>query len=224
MVSIIEEQVKVYRPMFIAHGDSPKSTGWPDRNAQLLRFEKLIDNFLDSMELITIEDIGCGICDLYPYLKSKNLKFSYSGTEIVPEMVVFAREKYPEICVKNRNIILDSVYDKYDYVVCSGLFNKPGEVDFYEWEKFSYDLINRMYEMCNKGISFNFLTTHRTFTDPTLHYFNPSEVLDFCFKNLSRFISVQHNYPLYECTITVFREEEIGFRYRNRGFDKYFNT
>ncbi|MFZ2541672.1 MAG: hypothetical protein WAW75_07860 [Gallionella sp.] len=221
---IIDEQLKVYQSAFIQHGDSPKGTHQNNRETQYLRFQMLTDHLLNNHTDNTIEDVGCGICDLYGYLKSKNIKFTYSGTEIVDEMIALAKEKYPEITVKNRDILSEVGQKKNDFVVLSGTLNIPGNVEPEEWRRFCFSLISSMYGMCNKAIAFNFLTSHKTFTDPNLFYFDPSELLDYCIKNLSRFVELKHSYPLYEGTITVYRENYIQDQYKNPALAKYFRA
>lgn len=221
---IIDAQIKAYQPAFMQHGDTPKGTHQNNRETQYLRFRVLTEHLLNDQTHNTIEDIGCGICDLYAYLRSEPYKFTYSGTEIVNEMIALAREKYPEITIRNRDILSDSGNDKYDFVVLSGTFNMPGNVGPEEWKDFCLSLIRGMYGMCNKAVAFNFLTSHRTFSDPSLYYFDPSELLDYCIKNLSRFVELKHNYPLYEGTITVYRESYIQEQFQNPAFAKYFSN
>jgi hypothetical protein len=221
-INIIDEQLKVYQPEFVKYGDSPRSTRQNNIETQYLRFQILTEHLLSKNVHNTIEDIGCGICDLYGYLKNKDLEFTYSGTEIVNEMISLAKQKYPGITVRNRDILSEGGQEKYDFVVLSGTLNMPGNIQHEEWMKFCLTLISNMYGMCNKAIAFNFLTTHRTFTDTSLFYFNPAELLDYCINNLSRFVEIKHNYPLYEGTITVYRENYIQEQYNNSAFDKYF--
>lgn len=219
---IISAQINAYQPEFMRHGDSPKGVRWDNRETQYLRFQMLTEHLLNDHTQNTIEDVGCGICDLYGYLKNKNFKFTYSGTEIVNEMITLAKAKYPEITVRNRNILRYPVQERYDFVVLSGSFNMPGNVEPDEWKKFSLSLISSMYGMCNKAIAFNFLTSHRTLTDPSLFYFDPSEVVNYCLSNLSRFVELKHSSPLYEGTVTVYRESYIQQQYKEPAFDKYF--
>ena len=219
---IIQEQINQYRNNFLLHKDSPLGMYWNDRETQQLRFEMLTGHLLREDVESTIEDVGCGVCDMYAYLKGKNLKVTYSGTEIINEMLEWARERYPELTLKNRDIIKDQVNDKYDFVVLSGAMNLPGNTDIKEWRKFCFSLIQRMFEMCNKAIAFNFLTTHSTFTDPALFYLNPTEAVTFCLDTLSRFVELRHNYALYEGTITVYRENYIKDQFTDAAFAKYF--
>lgn len=222
--NILDEQLKVYQPNFLAYGDSPKGTHQNNQETQHLRFEMITGHLLNRETHNTIEDIGCGICDLYSYLKSRDAKFTYSGTEIVDEMIDLAKKKYPEITVRNRNILDPNVEEKHDFVVLSGTLNMPGNIDHDEWKSFCFSLIGSMYRMCSKAIAFNFLTTHSTFRDPTLFYLNPAEAVDYCLSNLSRFVELKHNYALYEGTITVYRESYIQEQYSHPAFAKYFRS
>ncbi len=219
---ILDAQKAVYRPAFMEHGDSPKGTRHNNEETQSLRFEMITAHLLNDKEHNTIEDIGCGLCDLYGFLKKKKYKFTYSGTEIVEEMIEFTKQKYPELTICNRDILKKDCSEKYDFVVLSGTLYIPGEVSREEWKEFCFSLIRKMYDMCNKAIAFNFLTTHRTFTDPELFYLDPAEAIDYCLSNLSRFVELKHNYPLYEGTITVYKESYIQEKYRNPVFAKYF--
>lgn len=219
---IIDAQLGVYQPAFLEHGDSPQGTHQNNRETQYLRFEMLTGHLLNGSTHNTIEDIGCGVCDLYGYLKDRDLKFTYSGTEIVGEMVDLAKRKYPGLTIKNRDILSEKVADRYDFVVLSGTLNMPGNIGQEEWKSFCYSLIRAMYNMCDKAISFNFLTSHSTFNAPNLFYLDPAEALDFCLRELSRFVDLKHNYALYEGTITVYREDYIRSRYDDPAFAKYF--
>ena len=48
------------------------------------------------------------------------------------------------------------------------------------------------------------------FRSPSLYYANPGEVVDFCCRELSRYVVLRHDYPLYEHTIYVYREPPVS--------------
>ena len=221
---IINEQIEVYRRSFLAHGDSPQATFATGREVQDVRFERIIMPLLAAKTPFSVHDVGAGLCDLHRYLLGRGIEHSYSATEIVPEMVELARGKYPGITVHERDILTETVAERYDFVVQSGVFNIPGESERAAWKRFVLDMIGKMYEMATVATSFNFLTTHRTFTDPDLFYLDPGEVLAFCVKHLSRFVLLDHGYPLFECTATVFKPEFVRSRCTTPGFDKYFKV
>ncbi len=221
--NIIQAQLEVYRENFLKHGNSPLGTRQNDSATQFLRFERLIKNLnFPSDTKNSIHDIGSGICDMYEFLLEKKIHCEYSGTEIVQEMIHFANIKFPDIKLYNRNILTEKIDESYDYVVLSGLFNMPGDVSDTEWRIFTFEIIEKMFKMSKKAISFNFLTTYKTFTDTTLFYLSLEDVSDFCIKNLSRFLTIDHSYALFEYTVTVFQKDYIKSQYNDPLFDKYF--
>lgn len=221
--NILCDQINVYRNNFLNYGATPMGTFQNNTETQYLRFEKLLD-CIDISRKFSIHDIGCGICDLHKFLKLKKVKHDYYGTEIVPEMIKYAKNKYPEIKIYHRDIMNKSTIKKCDYVVLSGTFNIPGNVHRKEWKRFCFKMIEKMYNSCNKAIVFNFLTTHKTFTDPDLFYLDPAEVLDFCLSKLSRFSNMQHHYALYEATVSVYKKDFIQTKYKPPAFAKYFTN
>ena len=220
--NIIENQRGIYNAQIEEYGDSPESTHNQLEEIQHLRFERLLDNIDVFEEGTTIHDIGCGICDLYHYLKINNAKAIYSGTDIVPAMKELAEKKFPRINYFIRDIIQDKFEDCYDYIVLSGTFNLPGNTNKDEWRIFTRQMISSMYSMSNKGIVFNFLTDKADFFNPQMYYESIEDVSDFCVKNLSRHVIIDHAYPLYEFTCTVLKPEVIEKRYNHKTFRKYF--
>lgn len=221
---IISQQQQIYRDQFLLHGDGPDATYNQSEIIQRLRFSRLMADF-DLREELTIHDVGCGICDLYPYVKKRFPRADYSGTEIVHEMGELAILKYPEIKVFIRDLITEDVPDRYDYVVLSGVFNLPGDVCRDEWYAFVRALLKRMYGMCNKGIAFNFLNAAAAdYINPEMYYENSGEMARFCQQNLSRFVRVDQSYPLFEATITVFKPQYINETYDQQALRKYFKN
>lgn len=225
MSEIIKKQIEVYRPNFLKHGDSPKSAFWNNAETQYLRFAKLIENLpLSNNRSLSIHDVGAGMCDLHKFLIEQDIDHVYSGTEIVQEMIDAASKKYPEVQLMNRDLLKVADEETYDFVVLSGTFNFPGLVSSHEWEKFCKETIKKMFSLSKKGIAFNFLTTESTFTDPLLFYFSPAEIFSFCQRHLSRFVLLDHSYPLYEFTVTVMKKSYQQAQYSEEVFDKYFKN
>jgi hypothetical protein len=218
---IIKAQLDAYRPNFLEHGDKPQGTFQNNSETQQLRFERIIRQFNLQQNKFSIQDIGCGTCDLHQYLLDKKIEHKYCGVEIVPEMIETARKKFPEITLNNYDLIKDKNIPLCDITVLSGTLNLLAGVSESEWKDFSFSLIKRMFELSKVGISFNLLTSHRTFSDPTLAYFNPAEIFDFCVQNLSRFVLLDHAYPLYEFSVTVFHKEHMRNEFNNEAFQKY---
>lgn len=219
--SIIHNQRKAYGETFLKYGADPKGTYQNNVETQFLRFERLIHNLKDDLQDSKIHDIGPGTCDFHNFLLNKNIQHHYSGTEIVQEMIDYSINKYPEISLFNRNFL--TIEDEnYDFIFLSGTLNLKLNTTHSEWEQWSLAIINKMFQHAKKAISFNCLTSYNTFSQDSLMYFNPQNVLDYCMKNLSRFVILDNSYPLYEFTITVLKKEYIKNKYKDEVFTKYF--
>ena len=224
-VAILAAQRSAYRTSFLAHGDTPKATLQNDRLTQHIRFANLIREISPFFESgTTIHDIGSGLCDFYEFLKQEGLdkNCTYSGTEIVDDMNKLARRKFPELTLSNRNILDSDVVDQYDFCVASGTFNLLSGVAEDDWRNLCYSLIEKMFRMSCKGIAFNILTSYRTFSDPTLCYFDPTSVFNFVSTRLSRFVSIHASGPLYEVTVTVLQKEFVASQFPQKSLGKYF--
>jgi hypothetical protein len=224
-LSIIAAQRNAYRAEFVKHGDTPLGTHQGDRTSLDMRFEALMRNVVPHLGAgATMHDVGSGLCDLYGFLKSSGLdrRITYSGTEIVQEMIDHAAQKYPEVMLYNRNFLDGDIDERYDFVVLNGTLNLRAGVEGREWEKMCLALIKKMYAHADKAIAFNFLSSYRTFSDPLLYYFDPKDIFDFATKHLSRFVVVDTSYPLYECTVTVFNKDYMSTFYDHSDLKKYF--
>ena len=220
--SLLNEQKDIYRKNFLEHGDTPEGVFWNNLETQHLRFNRLLKNF-GLTSPFSIHDIGCGTCNLHEYLQQNNIKHDYHGTEIVPEMVETAKKKFPGIKVFERNMLTEQNIETCDIGVVSGTFNLGGNSDADQWKKYVFGIMKKLFSVSSRGSAYNFLTTYKTRTDPFLSYFNPAEVFDFCMKNLSRFVILDHAYPFYEFTITVYQEDFLEKEYPGHVYQKYFN-
>lgn len=224
-LSIIAAQANAYRAEFVKHGDTPLGTHQSDRTSHDIRFEALMRNIAPHLgPRATLHDVGSGLCDLYRFLKSSGLdrRISYSGTEIVQEMIDHAAQKYPGVKLGNRNFLDAGLDERYDFVVLSGALNLLAGVDGEAWKAMCLALIGKMYLHAERAIAFNFLTSYRTYSDPLLYYFDPKEMFDFATAELSRFVVLDASYPLYECTVTVFNKDYMASLNGHDDLKKYF--
>lgn len=224
LLKVSESQRKAYGGQYQKHGDSVLSTFQNNPETQTLRFERLMKMILPQPDCFSIHDAGCGLADLHGYLLRRRIAHRYSATEIVAEMASSASRKYRNIKVLTGDFLAGKPRQRYDFVVLSGVLNLPAGSPRKLWKEYSFRFIRKMFESSRRAAAFNFLTSHRTFSDPALCYFDPRSALDFCLKNLSRFIVLDHAYPLYESTITVFHPEYLRKQHRSAAFQRYFSA
>ena len=116
MSRIIQKQIDAYRDNFIKYGTTPMGTFQNDVSTQYERFNQLITPLLayKSTEF-TICDVGSGVSDLHKFLQEKKIRHSYTGIEIVQEMVDAAKSIYPGINVINQDLLADDYQQKFDF-------------------------------------------------------------------------------------------------------------
>jgi len=219
--SPIDKVMSAYQDRFLECGDTPKGVFWNDQQTQDLRFERLLANFLPFTKSgLSVLDVGCGTGALHAYLRNAKIEHKYTGIEVVPEMVASAKLKFPDIEIAQSHFLEWDCSGQFDICVLSGVFNLFEETA--DWKDLILAFIKKMYALCRIGSSFNFLTSHADYRSPELFYADPAEVFAICHRHCSRFITLDHSYPLYEFSITAFKESAIKDIYADAAFAKYF--
>ena len=186
-----------YQKLFNKHGDSAESLQYTDRITQFKRYEILCQV---ANELNSVIDVGCGLAHLYEYLESQNNKVKYFGLDFVDEFVAAASTKYKDNAYVNFqqfDISSDTIPKDYDYVVLSGVFNNKFENN----KEFMLNGITKMFEACNKAIAFNAMSTYVDYQSDDLYYSNPLEIFEFCKLNLSKKVTLRHDYLVKDNSI-----------------------
>lgn len=226
---IESSQINFYLKKFSQYQDSYKSLSWNNKKTQDLRFDSLTKLFdLESRDaFFSVHEIGCGLGHFGEYLKIKFPNVSYSGSDIVNQMIEVCKKKFPSqhfVCTSIIDSIkkLKRIIGGYDYYCLSGTFHTKLDNSIEKWEEFVLKSIRNMFDLAKKGIAFNFLTSYSTFYDKSLYYCDPCVIFNWCMKNLSRFIAIRHDIPLYEFTVFVYKESFIKDKYYEPEFQKYF--
>jgi len=198
---------KLYSKNLEDFGVDSKSVGWSDEEGQILRFIKLT-NILKMKSYdqeFSLNDLGCGYGSLLTFLDENGFRFcSYNGYEISKPMLEAARKNITE--EKASFHLSNLVNKKADYSFASGIFNVKLDVNEEDWLKHTLDTLKNLNDYSTLGFSFNLLTSYVDYKDSNLFYADPAFFFDYCKENFSRFVSLEHDYPLYEWTIHVMKE------------------
>jgi SAM-dependent methyltransferase len=195
-----------YEQQLRRYGATARGMDWKDEASQKLRFSVLCD--VAPLDGLTVHEIACGAGHLADYLEERGVRAHYSGSDLSAEMIRAANERHPELEFRQRDILEADPYEPfecYDVVLCSGLFHVRLDRGDAEWWAFVQQIVHRMFSMCRKAIAFNLMTDQVDYRSPELFYADPAEVLDFCRRELSRAVTIRHDYPLYEFTTHVYR-------------------
>ena len=99
-----------------------------------------------------------------------------------------------------KDILNERIGEKFDYVLESGILNKriSNNIEYAE------EMIARMFELCEIGIAVNMMTDYVDYKEDYLYYYSPEDMFKFC-KGLTNFVTLRHDYPLYEFTIYTYK-------------------
>ena len=202
MDNILREVESYYTDKILEHGISPKGVDWNSEESQYLRFEQLTTLLKDKSDF-SILDYGCGYGALLDFLKVRFDDFEYLGYDISNEMLNRAKEKNPPAA---RIDWAYSLGEKYcDFAIASGIFNVKLNQNESAWKEYIVVTLKEINKRCIKGFSFNMLTSYsdREYQKDYLFYADPTFYFDYCKKTFSKYVSLLHDYPLYEFTIIV---------------------
>ena len=199
---ITERVDQYYSDKIMTHGATARGVDWNSLESQNLRFEKLLQvcNFQTPY---SINDYGCGYGALVDSLRIKGIPFGYRGFDLSQAMLTQARGLYPGLeCDFTHE---ESGLRIADYTVASGIFNVKLQASDEEWKEYMAATVDKLANFSAKGFAFNVLTLYSDAERrrPDLYYADPLYWFDTCKRKYSRYVSLLHDYPLYEFTILV---------------------
>jgi SAM-dependent methyltransferase len=197
-----------YEDKLLQYGDSPQGVNWADADSQRLRFQVLSE--VGNLNGKKIYDVGCGLGHLVEFLAERGVNCEYVGSDISPQMIQKAKQRLPQAQLYVADILNNVTPDwmRADYLFASGVFYVKATNDHHAWQKFVEAMLLRMFDLAERAIAFNMLTSYVDYKDSNLFYLSPADTLDFCIRNLGRRIVIRHDYPLWEYTVYVYKKVE----------------
>jgi SAM-dependent methyltransferase len=202
----------LYTANLAEHGVSSASVGWPDADAQRLRFDKLA--YAIEVEApaggVTVNDWGCGYGAMFHYLDARpDVQLSaYTGYDISADMLSAARTHVDDR--RARWVRGAHVTEPADFTFVSGTFNVRMAATDEAWREYVEQSLVELAAYTRRGLAFNLLTTHVDWRKDDLFYADPAHFFAFCRQHLSRYVTLLHDYPLYEWTIVVRLDDLAG--------------
>lgn len=92
-----------------------------------------------------------------------------------------------------------------DFSIASGIFNVKFSENDESWTKYILETLENMNQFSNNVFSFNLLTSYVDFKKDHLYYGDPLFFFDYCKKNFSKYVTLYHDYPLWEWTVVVIK-------------------
>lgn len=199
----LTEVERLYTDGLQRHGASPLSVGWRDASTQRLRFAKLAQLLPARPEQpISVNDLGCGYGALLPFLDELDgvQVATYYGYDISEPMLERARQ-----ATDRRAVLVHGAEPTHvaDYSFASGPFNVKGASTDAAWQAYVQECVLSLAQASRVGFAFNLLTTFVDFKQENLFYANPCELFEFCKREITPYVTLVHDYPLYEWTMLV---------------------
>lgn len=190
------------------HGATARGVDWNSEESQYMRFEQLLK--IVNRSGFSVLDYGCGYGGLLTYMRSarfaeRGLRLGrYTGFDISGEMIRQAREQFGAEA-KCSWTDSDSSLAAHDFVVASGIFNVKQSSSDEDWLAYMLEVLDKLNALSVYGFAFNILTAY---SDPPymrddLFYAQPEHIFAHCQVKYSRWVSILHDYPLYEFSVLV---------------------
>jgi len=193
--------VAFYEERLARHGDDVRSVGWRRAEKQRLRFAVLAD--VGGLHGASLLDVGCGLGDLYAFLREAGIQADYTGCDLSSRMIEAARAKHPEARFLTGDVLspdFPAPHQTFDFVLASGIFALPvGDETAYR------RIVARLFALCRRAAAFNMISTHVDYREAYLHYSDPGEMLTFCRREVTPWVALRHDYLPYEFTVYLSR-------------------
>lgn len=154
----------------------------------------------------SILDVGCGQGTLNGFLKKKFSNFQYTGIDITPKMIQYAKEAYPDAEFICDDFLTYNFTKKYDWVIAAGTFNVKVEGDQLDYFRTA---LQKMYDVSNRGVSFTLLSKYgydsaKDF-EHTLYCYEPSQMLS-QFLSMTSTVTLNHASLPAEFAVHMYKE------------------
>jgi hypothetical protein len=218
-------QAEYYGRLFEKHGPGVDAVASAKQVFKDLRYEKLAAP-IAADDNASVHEIGFGLAHFYEFLKQyyPTKKLTYSGSEVTPHFVDFCKKEYPGSEFFLRDIAERVPEDRYDYVIFAGTFYHLAGATPEAFSIYSRQMLKNAFAMTRKALVVNFITSYVEYTKEDLFHCDVGGMIDFTVKNLSRFFSIDHAYPLFEYTLIIYREPAVAARFPQTEFSKYFKS
>lgn len=218
--TLLQHVEAYYTAKVVAHGPTARGADWNSEASQQLRFQQLLRVLDNERGPFTVNDLGCGYGALAAYLHARGGTFHYQGFDLSPTMIQLACKQYGHLancCFSHPPDALAPAH----YTVASGIFNVKLTTETEQWHAYMLDTIDRLAALSTRGFAFNVLTSYSDpdRMRPDLYYADPCFLFDYCQRHYSRWVTVLHDYGLYEFTVVVkFKSVRHGDSTTQRGY------
>jgi SAM-dependent methyltransferase len=197
--------LKRYSDRLAQHGPTVEALGWT-KPKHRLRYKILLEYWLSrsTSQPFRVLDFGCGFGDLFGYARDRGISIDYTGLDINPDLIRVARERYPAARFLCMDLFAETLDEKFDIVLSSGVHNYR-LADNQGFVERSFELFDHLSTL---GFASNFLSERVNFRAEDNHYSAPEDILTLALRLTSR-VTLRHDYMPFEFTIFVDKRSEM---------------
>jgi len=187
---------KHYSPRVNSEDKGYQILDWESEDAHLGRFRALTDQL--DLSGMSILDVGCGLGDLYGFIREKKINVTYTGIDILDDMVNEAGRRYPEASFLSGDMFSQDLFSEgeYDVVYSSGIFN----LNLGNNRKFLKRALPVFFKVASQWVVFNLLDPDHPVQSEKYSYFEPEEVIPWVAEYSNR-ICVVRDYVPHDFTV-----------------------
>lgn len=211
MDEITARKQRVYTERFREHGATSKGVGWGEDASRSYRqmLDVVLPRDRGSHDPPSLLDVGCGYGGLFAFAKSLGLRLTYTGIDVVPEMIESGRTSHPEANFLCADFFTLEEYLKYDYIVCNGLLTDRFEASEQAFESHVKRVLRKAFALASTGVAANLMTTKVNYTEDHMFYMDPVRALDFCLQELTTKVKLDHAQARFEYVLYLYHERRL---------------
>src|SRR5262249_21598893 len=157
---------------------------------------------------IRLLDVGCGLGLLLDYLADNSLLdvVDYTGVDLVEPILQQARRRWPGYVFHLRDV-RDAPYgeEEFDYCLLCGVFTVRTGNNYEDMVSLEQSTIKAIWPSVRLGLGFNSMSKHVDWERDDLFHWPLDDIMAFCKSHLSRHVSLNLDYGLWE-TSTIVRK------------------
>lgn len=167
---------------------------------RLIHYEVLSE--IGDLNGKSVLDLGCGFGDFLGFLQDKGVNVDYTGYDINPNLIKYAKEKYP----RGKFFVVDiqkEDFPDFDYIISNEAFNLTlMDVDNYDYIK---EILEICYSHSRIGVAIEFLSSYVDFESKEGFHYQPEKVFSIS-KGITKRVSLRHDYPLFDFIIYLYKD------------------
>lgn len=192
-----------YSNLIDSYGIDSRSLNWGSSTSQFLRFRILAE--VAPLNGCSLLDVGCGLGDLYSWLKSHGKSVDYTGIDISPDMISLALKRFPLNKFEIANLLDEENTSRQSkIVIASGIFAKRSQNPV----EFMCAMIKAMFSIATVALAFNSLSIHARDKESGEFYADPAEIIAFC-RKLTPWVVLREDYHSRDFTIYMYKNRTV---------------